>query len=167
MSRPSQSQKRFLLAAAHVAACLLYLWAFYPRPTTDNLQVLEGIPVIYKGGGRLSSTSFIVGDTLMSCSPSALGPRNSCRTNFLPTGPVKATYFRMPTVFSILGGNQGTPILIKLEQKGELILSTTADDLSSRYQWNSLVEIMVFVASFFSFIKLKFFKKVNSNGLHS
>jgi hypothetical protein len=159
VSRPSQGQKRLLLAAAHVVVCVFYLWAFYPRPTSDNLQVIEGVPVLYKGGGRLSSTSFKVGEILMSCRPSALGPTNSCRTNFLPTKQVKATYFRMPTVFSILGGGQGTAILTKLEQKNELILLNTEDDLSSSYQWGSVVEIMLFVLSYFSFIKLKFFKR--------
>ena len=157
----SQGQKRLLLAFAHVFLCFGFLWAFYPRPTSDNLQTVEGIPAIYTSGGRTGSTSFKVGGILMSCSPSALASTHICSTKFLPNVPAKATYFRSPNLLSVLGGGIGTAILTKLEQNGELILSNTENDLSSSYQQNSLLEIVLFVISYFSFIKLKFFKKVN------
>lgn len=161
LRRLTQSQKRLILAVAHTVACLGFLWAFYPRPTADNLQTIEGVPTIYKSGARITSTSFKVGGILMSCSPGALGPSHICSTRFLPGVSATATYFRMQTVMSVLGGGQGTAILIKLEQNNELIMSNTKDDLASSYQWNSLLEIMFFAISYFSFIKLKFFKEVN------
>lgn len=151
---------RALLGLAHIAACATLLWFFYPSAPQD-LKTVEGVPVIYKGGGRISSTTFQVGDVVMSCSSDPLGPRNSCPTQFLRDISAKATYFYMRTLMSVFSNSPGAAILIKLEQEGKVIMLYTSDDFFEKYAWNSLLPILFFGLSYVSFLKLNFFKKVN------
>lgn len=155
-----QIQRRVVLALAHAVACFGLLWSLSPDPGT-NLQTVEGIPSEYRGDGRLRSTTIQVADVVLSCHPDPLGSANSCPTPFLPGVQAKATYFRMRTIMSTLGNSVGTAILVKLEQDKKIVLSYTLDEISVRYQWRSLFLVFIFLLSYISFLKLKFFKKTH------
>ncbi len=154
----SYLHRRAALALVLVFACVGVFWAFYPDSTT-RLQTVEGIPSEFKSCGKTCDTGIRIGEITLACAADPLGPSYACGQWYQPGVPAKATYFRMRTVMSLLGGWDGVAVVVRLEQNGQPVPGYGSDNLASSYFINSLLLIVVFVFLFLAFIKLDFFKR--------
>lgn len=156
------TKRRILcLGAAHVLACSLFLWAYYPRPEGREL-VVEGIPSEFKScGSKSCDTGIRMGGVILSCSVDPLGISYSCAQFYATDISAKAVYFSMPTFLSSIGISNPTAVLLRFEQGGRLIREYEHGRIVSSYFIGAALPVLIFIISFLQFRKLRYFKKGN------
>ena len=144
---------------AYALACLGLFWWLYPHDPYSDLKVVEGIPFEFKSCGRHCDTGVQIGDVILACSVSPLGPSYACGKWYVPDAPVKATYFRMRTMMSLVFGGPGTAVLLRLEQNGQAIPGYTRESFAAAYTLQSMVVFLVFLTPCFLLMHLGLFIK--------
>lgn len=138
-----------LLAAGHILACVWLLWYLMPRPEGHEI-VIEGIPV-WKlfGGTRASDSAVVVNGLTLGCGVAAVAANYSCPKQFDDGVVSRITYFKMTTLEAALGLADPTPVLLAIEQGGEVKYWSSGEKLRKHFFiGGSLIPLCLFGISF-------------------
>jgi hypothetical protein len=143
------------LGVAHAVGFALLVWWLLPRPELHARSV-AGVPeLVTYGSARTTDSAIRIGSLLLGCSAAAVASTYSCPKAFFDGVPARATYFEMRTLEARLGLADAPLVLLRLEQRGEVVHERSGDALRSQYLRTGLViPICLFVASFLGSVKL-------------
>lgn len=153
-----------ILAAAHLVGFAILVGWVMPRPE-QGARSVSGVPeLLHYGSARTTDTAIRVAGVTPGCSVSAVGASFSCPKTFADGVPARVTYFQMPTLESQLGLVDDPLILLRIEQRGEVVYDKSVQAIRSQYfRIGLLVPICLFGASFL--VCARRLRRVKSKGL--
>lgn len=148
------------LLLAHVLLLSWVLWRYEPRPERDT-RVVEGYVTRADSCiGRGCDQGLRVDQVLLACGVSPIGASFSCPDWFRTDLPVRATYFRMPTLLSSAGIGTPSNVVLRLEQGRTVLWQRTPDEHRSNYYFlRSWVLIAIFASSFCILVRQPLFRR--------
>ena len=149
MTRSRASLALTALAIAHAVGLALLVWWLMPHPHQVARSVTGTPELVNYGSARTGDSAIRIAGMTFGCSVSAVDSTFSCPKSFADGVPARATYFEMRTLEARLGLVDPPLVLLRIEQRGQVVYEKSEDAMQSQFiRTGLLIPVCVFGASF-------------------